>query len=110
MTIKKNKLIIVLNFLIGKLFHLQDKPCVEACIMRNLPSLSSWNIAALQTFLIFPGMMIESMAGKSAALHGLCHDATPFTFSEEQPAVDFFGKLLTAGRCRSSMIIISNKR
>ncbi|XP_063964205.1 DNA-directed RNA polymerase I subunit RPA2-like [Lytechinus pictus] len=43
------------------------------------------------------GMMIESMAGKSASLHGLCHDATPFTFSEEQPAVDYFGKLLTAG-------------
>lgn len=43
------------------------------------------------------GMMIESMAGKSAALHGLCHDATPFTFSEDQPAVDYFGKLLTAG-------------
>ncbi|XP_071484043.1 DNA-directed RNA polymerase I subunit RPA2-like [Diadema antillarum] len=43
------------------------------------------------------GMMIESMAGKSGALHGLCHDATPFTFSEDKPAVDYFGKLLTAG-------------
>jgi DNA-directed RNA polymerase I subunit RPA2 len=40
------------------------------------------------------GMMIETMAGKSAALHGLCHDATPFTFSEDNPAVDYFGKLL----------------
>eukprot|EP00731_Ephydatia_muelleri_P007732 Em0004g70a len=40
------------------------------------------------------GMMIETMAGKSAALHGLCHDATPFTFSEEKPAYDFFGKML----------------
>lgn len=46
------------------------------------------------------GMMIESMAGKSAALHGLCHDATPFTFSEEAPAVDYFGQCLRAGaRC-----------
>ena len=44
--------------------------------------------------------MIESMAGKSASLHGLCHDATPFTFSEEQPAVDYFGKLLTAGKIK----------
>eukprot|EP00105_Crassostrea_gigas_P025965 XP_011446725.1 PREDICTED: DNA-directed RNA polymerase I subunit RPA2 [Crassostrea gigas] len=40
------------------------------------------------------GMMIESMAGKSASLHGVCHDATPFQFSEEEPAIDHFGKLL----------------
>ncbi|XP_061179833.1 DNA-directed RNA polymerase I subunit RPA2-like [Saccostrea echinata] len=40
------------------------------------------------------GMMIESMAGKSAALHGLCHDATPFQFSEEEPAIDYFGRML----------------
>nr|XP_060610452.1 DNA-directed RNA polymerase I subunit RPA2-like [Anolis sagrei ordinatus] len=43
------------------------------------------------------GMLIESMAGKSASLHGLCHDATPFTFSEENPAVEYFGKMLKAG-------------
>ncbi|KAF7252713.1 DNA-directed RNA polymerase I subunit RPA2 [Varanus komodoensis] len=42
------------------------------------------------------GMLIESMAGKSAAMHGLCHDATPFTFSEENSAVEYFGKLLKA--------------
>ncbi|XP_066552524.1 DNA-directed RNA polymerase I subunit RPA2 [Amia ocellicauda] len=42
------------------------------------------------------GMLIESMAGKSAALHGLCHDATPFTFSEEHAALDHFGELLKA--------------
>ncbi|XP_062979996.1 DNA-directed RNA polymerase I subunit RPA2 [Elgaria multicarinata webbii] len=42
------------------------------------------------------GMLIESMAGKSAATHGLCHDATPFTFSEENAAVEYFGKLLKA--------------
>ena len=43
------------------------------------------------------GMMIESMAGKSASLHGLCHDASPFTFSEDTPAVDYFGQLLVKG-------------
>ncbi|XP_005098273.1 DNA-directed RNA polymerase I subunit RPA2 [Aplysia californica] len=43
------------------------------------------------------GMMIESMAGKAGALHGLNLDATPFTFSENQPAVDYFGQMLTAG-------------
>nr|XP_033792439.1 DNA-directed RNA polymerase I subunit RPA2 [Geotrypetes seraphini] len=42
------------------------------------------------------GMLIESMAGKSAALHGLCHDATPFTFSEENSALDYFGEMLKA--------------
>lgn len=47
--------------------------------------------------LLFLGMMIESMAGKSASLHGVCHDATPFQFSEEEPAIDHFGKLLVKG-------------
>ncbi|XP_051503671.1 DNA-directed RNA polymerase I subunit RPA2 isoform X2 [Myxocyprinus asiaticus] len=42
------------------------------------------------------GMLIESMAGKSAALHGLCHDATPFTFSEESSALEHFGEMLKA--------------
>lgn len=40
-------------------------------------------------------MMVETMAGKSAALHGLVHDATPFKFSEENTAIDHFGELLT---------------
>uniref|UniRef100_A0A3Q3GCL8 DNA-directed RNA polymerase subunit beta n=1 Tax=Kryptolebias marmoratus TaxID=37003 RepID=A0A3Q3GCL8_KRYMA len=43
------------------------------------------------------GMLIESMAGKSAALHGLSHDATPFTFSEESSALEYFGKMLRSG-------------
>ena len=46
------------------------------------------------------GMMIETMAGKSSALHRLCHDCTPFTFSEDKPAIKHFGKLLVQGtRC-----------
>jgi DNA-directed RNA polymerase I subunit RPA2 len=40
------------------------------------------------------GMLIESMAGKSAALHGVAHDATPFTFNEDQPASEYFGEQL----------------
>ena len=48
------------------------------------------------------GMVIESMAGKSGALHGLFHDATPFTFSEEQPAAAYFGDLLRAGNATCS--------
>merc|ERR550519_606315 len=45
-------------------------------------------------------MMIESMAGKSGAIHGKVHDATPFTFSEhkDNDAIDYFAKQLeTAG-------------
>ena len=42
-------------------------------------------------------MMIETMAGKSACLHGVCHDATPFTFSEDQSAIAYFAELLVAG-------------
>lgn len=42
-------------------------------------------------------MMIEVMAGKSASVHGLVHDATPFRFTEEDTAVDYFGKLLEKG-------------
>ena len=44
--------------------------------------------------LFSSGMMIESMAGKSASLNGLAYDATPFTFSEEDPAIEYFGNLL----------------
>ena len=38
------------------------------------------------------------MAGKSAAVHGLVHDATPFRFSEENTAIDYHGKLLEEGK------------
>jgi len=40
------------------------------------------------------GMLIESMAGKSASLHGITHDSTPFKFSEKDTAINFFGDLL----------------
>jgi DNA-directed RNA polymerase I subunit RPA2 len=40
------------------------------------------------------GMFIESIAGKSGALHGISQDATPFKFNEEHAASDFFGKQL----------------
>jgi len=43
-------------------------------------------------------MMIESMAGKSASLHGTCYDATPFTYTEDTPPIDYMGKTLSAGR------------
>ena len=41
-------------------------------------------------------MMVECMAGKSGAVHGHVHDASPFKFSDEtdNDAIDFFGKQL----------------
>lgn len=44
------------------------------------------------------GMLIESMAGKSGACHGMFQDATPFTFHEagDKVAVDYFGEQLQA--------------
>jgi DNA-directed RNA polymerase I subunit RPA2 len=43
------------------------------------------------------------MAGKGGALHGLVHDATPFKFSEDDSAIDYFGKLLDKGKFESSV-------
>ncbi|BCS23981.1 DNA-directed RNA polymerase I core subunit RPA135 [Aspergillus puulaauensis] len=38
--------------------------------------------------------MIESMAGKAGSLHGHPQDCTPFQFSEENTATDYFGEQL----------------
>jgi DNA-directed RNA polymerase I subunit RPA2 len=40
------------------------------------------------------GMFVESLAGKSGALHGLAQDSTPFKFDEENTAIDYFGHQL----------------
>ncbi|KAG0261299.1 DNA-directed RNA polymerase I subunit rpa2 [Mortierella polycephala] len=40
------------------------------------------------------GMFVESLAGKSGALHGIAQDATPFTFNETFTAADYFGEQL----------------
>jgi DNA-directed RNA polymerase I subunit RPA2 len=45
-------------------------------------------------------MMVECMAGKSGANHGLCHDATPFRYVSDDlkdtDAINHFGKQLEA--------------
>lgn len=40
------------------------------------------------------GMFVESLAGKAGSLHGLAQDSTPFRFSEDYAAGDFFGDQL----------------
>ena len=57
-----------------------------------------WPLNTGLTIFDFVGMMIESMAGKSASLHGTCYDATPFTYTEDTPPIDYMGKTLSAGR------------
>lgn len=44
------------------------------------------------------GMLVESMAGKSGALHGMFQDASPFKFHEagDKNSVDYFGEQLQA--------------
>lgn len=44
------------------------------------------------------GMLVESMAGKSGALHGHYQNATPFSFHEsgDKVSVDYFGEQLQA--------------
>ncbi|KZV83863.1 beta and beta-prime subunits of DNA dependent RNA-polymerase, partial [Exidia glandulosa HHB12029] len=42
------------------------------------------------------GMLVESMAGKAGAMHGIAQDATPFEFSEDDTAVEYFGEQLQA--------------
>lgn len=41
-------------------------------------------------------MMVELMAGKAAAVHGIVQDATPFRFTEKDTAIDYSGRLLEA--------------
>lgn len=44
------------------------------------------------------GMFVESLAGKSGALHGLAQDSTPWKFDETNTAADYFGhQLMKAG-------------
>lgn len=40
------------------------------------------------------GNLVEVMAGKSGALHGLSQDGTPWRFDEQYPAKDYFGDQL----------------
>lgn len=52
-----------------------------------------------ERLLIFKilAMMIELMAGKCGAVHGKVFDATPFRFSADYTAIDYFGRLLEEG-------------
>ncbi|PWN40687.1 beta and beta-prime subunits of DNA dependent RNA-polymerase [Ceraceosorus guamensis] len=40
------------------------------------------------------GMLIESLAGKAGAMHGISQDCTPWTFSERDTPIEYFGEQL----------------
>ena len=42
------------------------------------------------------GMFVESLAGKAGALHGKSQDSSPWRFSEEKTAAEYFGSQLQA--------------
>ncbi|KAK9472602.1 uncharacterized protein V1510DRAFT_378502 [Dipodascopsis tothii] len=42
------------------------------------------------------GMFVESLAGKAGALHGIAQDGSPFQFTENRTASDYFGEQLKA--------------
>jgi len=43
------------------------------------------------------GMLIELMAGKAAAVKACCYDATPFTYTEDDDPITYFGQCLRKG-------------
>jgi len=44
------------------------------------------------------GMLIELMAGKAAAVKACCYDATPFSFTEDDDPITYFGQCLQKGQ------------
>ncbi|XP_026677810.1 DNA-directed RNA polymerase I subunit RPA2 [Diaphorina citri] len=71
--------------------------CIFKSMFIELESVSTKIKTFSYSLILISAMMIECMAGKSAAVHGLVHDATPFKFTENNTAIDYFGKLLEAG-------------
>ncbi|XP_063881547.1 DNA-directed RNA polymerase I subunit RPA2-like [Scylla paramamosain] len=75
--------------IMSRLYPIEDLPFSERGIMPDI-IFNPHGIPSRMT----AGKLIELVAGKSAAEFGLSFDSTPFKFSDENPAVDYFGKIL----------------
>ena len=51
-------------------------------------------------------MLIELMAGKAAAVKACCYDATPFTFTEDDDPITYFGHCLRKGPPRMKLSLL----
>lgn len=75
--------------IMSRLYPVEDLPFSERGIMPDI-IFNPHGIPSRMT----AGKLIELVAGKSAAEFGKSFDSTPFEFSDENPAVDYFGKIL----------------
>lgn len=75
--------------IMSRLYPTEDLPFSERGIMPDI-IFNPHGIPSRMT----AGKLIELVAGKSAAEFGLSFNSTPFKFSDENPAVDYFGKIL----------------
>jgi len=74
---------------LSRLFPAEDMPFSESGLVPDI-LFNPHGFPSRMTI----GMLLESMAGKAGAMHGIRQDATPFTFSEKHRAVDYFGDQL----------------
>ncbi|KAG0723413.1 DNA-directed RNA polymerase I subunit RPA2 [Chionoecetes opilio] len=75
--------------IMSRLYPTEDLPFSERGIMPDI-IFNPHGIPSRMT----AGKLIELVAGKSAAEFGLSFDSSPFKFSDENPAVDYFGRIL----------------
>ncbi|XP_055337156.1 DNA-directed RNA polymerase I subunit RPA2-like [Paramacrobiotus metropolitanus] len=77
----------------SKLYPVEDMPFTESGMIPDI-IFNPHGYPSRMTI----GMMIETMAGKVAALDGVSFDATPFVYGEDNTAIERFGQMLqTAG-------------
>ncbi|XP_053642694.2 DNA-directed RNA polymerase I subunit RPA2 isoform X1 [Cherax quadricarinatus] len=78
--------------IMSRLYPAEDLPFSERGIIPDI-IFNPHGIPSRMT----AGKLLELVAGKSAAEFGKSFDSTPFEFSDENPAVDYFGKILEKG-------------
>ncbi|KAK7070087.1 DNA-directed RNA polymerase I subunit RPA2 [Halocaridina rubra] len=78
--------------IMSRLYPTEDLPFSERGIIPDI-IFNPHGIPSRMT----AGKLIELLAGKAAAEFGTSFNSMPFQFSDEDPAVDYFGKILEKG-------------